>query len=229
MTLSVVIPTLNESGSLPGALDSVFRVPEVSEVLVVDGGSTDGTEALARARGCRWIPSARGRGLQCRVGALAAKSDVVLFLHADTWLPSGAGRAIEAALEGSAISNPVVGGAFRKRFRDAPWCMRGARFRSWLWFQLTCRPFADQAIWVRRSALESVGGCPDLPLMEEFELVRRLRNVGRIVLLGEVVSTSARRFRRRGVFRTYLLMARILAAHAAGTPPDELRRRYESA
>ncbi len=229
MTLSVVIPALNEAGSLPGALDSVFRVPEVSEVLVVDGGSTDGTEALARGRGCRWIPSARGRGLQCRVGAMAAKGDVVLFLHADTWLPAGAGRAIRAALDRSGTSDPIVGGAFRKRFRDAPGCMRGARFRSWLWFHLTHRPFADQAIWVRRSALESVGGCPDLPLMEEFELVRRLRQIGRIVLLGEVVSTSARRFRRRGVLRTYLLMARILVAHAVGTSPEELRRRYESA
>lgn len=160
---------------------------------------------------------------------MAAKGDVVLFLHADTWLPAAAGRAIQAALDRPGTSNAIVAGAFRKRFRDAPWCMRGARFRSWLWFHLTRRPFADQAIWVRRSALESVGGYPDLPLMEEFELVRRLRQTGRIVLLDEDVSTSARRFRRRGVLRTYLMMARILGAYAAGRPPEELRRRYESA
>jgi hypothetical protein len=106
--------------------------------------------------------------------------------------------------------------------------MRGSRFRSRLWFHLTHRPFADQAIWVRRSALESVGGYPDQPLMEEFELARRLERVGRIVLLDVCVSTSARRFRRRGIFRTYLLMTRILFGYAAGRPPEELRRLYDS-
>ena len=227
----MVIPTWNEAVALPAALASVGRVPEVCEVLVADGGSSDATCELAARAGARVLSVPRGRGRQCRAGAEAATGDVVLFLHADTWLPAEAGVSLLRALGSGSGSGsgrrPVVGGAFLKTFRDAPRVMRGARFRSWLWFHLTRRPFADQALWCRKDSLEAIGGFPDLPLMEEFEWARRMETVGRLVLLGPAVSTSARKFRKNGVAATYRLMASILVRHALGEDPESLRRRYE--
>lgn len=227
MRLSVVIPTWNEADALPATLASVARVPEVAEVLVADGGSADATVALAIQAGARVVTVPKGRGRQCRAGAEAAKGDVLLFLHADTWLPADAGAAVARALRATPGRRPVVGGAFRKAFRDAPWTMRGARFRSWLWFRFTRRPFADQALWCPADALKEVGGFPDLPLMEEFEWARRLETVGDLVLLRPVVRTSARKFRKNGVVATYRLMASILYRYARGEDAESLRRRYE--
>ncbi len=228
MNLSVIIPALNEAAGLPETLGRLRLDPKISEIVVSDGGSSDGTTRIAAESGAVVVSGVRGRGAQCRAGAERATGDALLFLHADTWLPSGAGLAVLETLE-IAESGPqrIVGGAFSKRFHDAPWYMRGARFRSRLWFALTRRPFADQGIFVRADSLESIGGFPAQPLMEEFELVRRLERVGRVVLLPETVTASARRFRQHGVLRTYFKMADVLIRHALGASPEELRRRYE--
>lgn len=222
-TISVVIPTLNEEVSLPETVSRARANPEVCEIIVVDGGSRDDTRAVAERLGCGVLESPPGRGGQMRFGAARARGDVVLLLHADTWLPPEAGS---AALE--CLREPsVVAGGFWKTFRDASWLMRGARFRCGLRLWFGRRILGDQGIFVRRDVLEKIGGVPDMPLMEELELCRRLRKAGRLVLAAATVTTSARRFRQHGVVRTYLRMWWVMLRYRCGTAPAELRRLYE--
>ena len=223
MTISVVIPTLNEAAELPATLRHVQAVPEVSEILVSDGGSGDDTVAVARTAGARVLTGPAGRGGQLRRGAEAATGSVILLLHADTWLPPDAGDALATIL-----SDPkVIGGAFSKVFRDPPWLTYGSRWRCRWRMRVFQFAYGDQAIFVRREALIRAGGVPDLPLMEEHYLCAALRRWGRLELAPATVSTSARRFRQRGPLRTYLLMGWVTARHWMGATPAELRRVYE--
>lgn len=223
-SISVILPTLNEAVELPETLRRLRLVPEVGEVIIVDGGSRDDTVKLAEAAGCVVVNCAPGRGRQLRAGAERATGEVVLFLHADTWVPPEAGRALLACL-----ARPgVVGGGFYKVFRDPPnWLVRGSRFKCWWRLLIARRVMADQGIFLRRETLARIGGVPDVPLMEEFELCRRLRPLGRLALADATVVTAARKFRRLGVLRTYLLMWRVTVGYYRGVPLAELRRLYE--
>jgi rSAM/selenodomain-associated transferase 2 len=223
LSISAVIPTLNEAAELPLTVARLRSVPEICEIIVADGGSTDGTPELARSIECRIIAAPPGRGIQMHHGARMATGDVVLLLHADTWLVPASGIAISEAL---ARPGAVAGGCY-KVFRDPTWLMRGSRFRCWLRFQLARRFMGDQAMFVRRDILDRIGGVPEMVLMEEFELCRRLKTRGRLVLAKTVVSTSARRFRERGVLRTYLRMWRVTLQYYLGTPAEQLQRIYE--
>ena len=223
MTISVVIPTWNEAGELPATLTHLHRVPEVLERIVCDGGSTDDTVALAQAAGARTLIAPRSRGGQLRRGAAQARGDLLWFVHADTWVPATAGRAIEQAL----ADPEVVAGACLKEFRDPPWLTRGSVARCrWRmrWGQFA---YADQAIFVRRTVLESLGGVPDVPLMEEYLLCAALRRRGRLALAETVVTTSPRRLRQRGVLHTYARMAWINLRYQLGATPETLARIYE--
>ena len=223
MNLSVVIPTLDEAAELPETLRRAWAVPEVMDITVSDGGSVDATRELAVQTGALVLNGARGRGQQLRLGAQQATGDVVLFLHADTWLPPEAGAAIAAALR----DPRTVGGACAKVFRDPHWLMRGSRFRCWWRMRAFQFAYGDQGIFVRRDVLEKVGGVPAVPLMEEHELCRRLRRVGRLALADATVTTSARRFRERGVLCTYWRMALTNLRWNLGASPAELLRDYE--
>ncbi len=225
-SISVVIPTLNEAAEIAETLRRARTVPEVCEIILVDGGSTDATRDLAAAHGCIVLPCEPSRGRQLRLGAQQARGDVVLLLHADTWLPPEAGRAALDCLH----AGGAVAGGFYKRFREPHWLMRGSRFRCWLRWALFRRVLGDQAMFIRRDVLEQIGGVPDVPLMEEYELLKRLRRVspfGRIALARATVTTSARKFRECGVLRTYWRMASVTARYFLGTPLDELRRAYQ--
>jgi len=223
-TISVVIPTLNEEVELPETLRRVERVPEVGEVIVVDGGSADRTEAIARQMGARVLRQDGGRGAQLRAGAEAARGDIILLLHADTWLPGDAGRAVIETLNRPG----VVAGGYLKRFRDGvPWIMRGARLRCRLLLKMYGYIYGDQGFFIRREVLESIGGVPAVPLMEELELCHRLWPLGRLELAEATVTTAWRKFEKLGILRTYLLMGRVLRAYRAGVPPEELRRMYQ--
>lgn len=222
-TLSVIIPTLNEAEELPETVRRAQRVPEVIEIIVVDGGSSDGTVRIAEGLGCRALTAPRSRGGQMRVGAGQATGDVIVLLHADTWLPSEAGQAISDCLRNAV----VVGGGFWKRFRRRRLLMIGSRIRCAVHLYLAGLILGDQAMFVRRDVLQNVGGVPDLPLMEEFELCRRLQRVGRLALAGATVTTSERRFARFGVIRTYALMWRVTLLYYCGTPVERLRQLYE--
>lgn len=226
MTLTVVIPALDEAANLARLLPDLERVCPGAEVLVVDGGSRDGTAKVVAGRpGVRLVPSARGRARQMNAGAAAASGDVLLFLHADTWLPDGAARAIEAALADPA----VVGGRFDVRFdsqrpvmRMVAWFMN-ARSRA------TSICTGDQAIFVRRAVFEAVGGYADIPLMEDVELSRRLKARGRLAALRVRVTTSARKWEREGPLRTIGLMWTLRLLHFVGVAPARLHRWYYGA
>lgn len=222
-SLSIVIPVLNEAAALPETARLVKQIPEVCEIIVVDGGSTDGTPDSAAQLGCRVIRHKAGRGAQMRAGAESARGDVVVLLHADTWLPKAAGRAIFNVLR----DPTVVGGGFWKVFREPSVWMTGSRVRCALRLYLWRRLAGDQVIFIRRTALERAGGVPDMPIMEEFELCRRLRAGGRLALAGETVSTSARRFLKLGVWRTYRRMWSVTTQYYLGASTQRLQRLYD--
>ena len=222
-TISVVIPALNEEESLPETVRRARVNPQVCEIIVVDGGSQDHTKDVAKELGCRVLESPPGRGGQMRLGAAQSRGDVVLLLHADTWLPPDAGR---AALE--CLRDPsVVAGGFWKTFRNPSWLMRGSRFRCGLRLWFGRRILGDQGMFIRREVLERIGGVPDMPLMEELELCHRLRKAGRLVLADATVTTSARRFEKLGVIRTYLRMWSVMLRYRMGASAEELRSLYD--
>ena len=221
MTLSVIIPTLNEASELPETLKRARAIPEVKEIIVVDAGSTDDTQAIARDHNCIVIKSEPSRGGQLRLGAQRASGEVVLFLHADTWLPENAGAVIRETL-----ARPlVIAGGFYKRFRDGG-ALPGSRLRCWLLWALTNRLFGDQAIFVKRKALEQCGGVPDVPLMEEFELCKKLAVRGRLALASATVLTSARKFREHGTLKTYWRMMGVSVRYWLGASPQRLAEIY---
>ncbi len=222
-TISVVIPTLNEAESLPETVRRARANPEVCEIIVVDGGSWDDTKRVAEGLGCHVLQSSPSRGGQMRFGAARARGDVVLLLHADTWLPPEAGRAAMECLRDPS----VAGGGYWKTFRHPSWLMLGSRLRCGLRLWFGRRIMGDQAMFVRRDVLERIGGVPDMPLMEELELCRRLRKAGRLVLAHATVTTSARRFEKLGVVRTYLRMWWVMVRYRMGASPEVLSRLYE--
>jgi uncharacterized protein len=197
--VSVVIPVLDEAARI-GALVASLRRDGV-EVVVVDGGSRDATPTLAREAGAFVVESERGRAQQLRCGSQHANGDWIVFLHADTRLPEGWLEAI-----GRAAAEPAcAGGAFALGFEE-----RGFFFR-WIEFWVAVRnailrlPYGDQAIFVRRSVLEAMGGVPRVPILEDLDLVRGIRARGRLRLLSLSVTTSGRRYLRGGRLRTVLL------------------------
>jgi len=208
--LSVVIPTLDEAEWIAASVSSA--VGGADEVLVVDGGSRDGTPDRAEAVGARIISSTPGRARQLGVGAEAARGDVVLFLHADTQLPDGWDAAVRRAL-GDA---DVVGGAFRLRFDERSPVFRLLEWGTRLRVALLRLPYGDQALFVRRSVLDAIGGLPQVPIMEDLDLVAALKRRGRLVLLALPVTTSARRYCERGPLRTAVLNLLAALAWACG-------------
>lgn len=222
-SVSVVMPVLNEAASLPETIRAIKTNPEVIEILVVDGGSQDASVEVARALGCEVWACPAGRGGQMRLGAARARGDVVMLVHADTWLPPNAAQAALECLR----DETVAGGGFWKVFRDPPLLLRGARFKCAVRLLLGRRILGDQVLFMRREVLQAIGGVPDMPLMEEFELCRRLRRVGRLALADATVTTSARRFKKMGIARTYLRMWLVTLRYSMGARPEELRRTYE--
>lgn len=220
MRISVVVPTLNEAATLSAALARL----DGAEVIVADGGSGDGTAEAARALGARVISAPRGRGPQLAAGARAATGEAILFLHADTRLGAGALDALRGALADPA----VVGGNFRLIFDGED------RFSRWLtgfyaWLRRRGLFYGDSAIFVRRAALEAIGGVPEIALMEDFELVRRLARRGRLACVSEPPAvTSSRRFEGRRPWRIVAGWVAIHALHLAGVSPRRLARLYRS-
>jgi rSAM/selenodomain-associated transferase 2 len=226
MRISVVIPVLDEAANLARLLPELRRACPGAEIIVVDGGSRDGTADVARGQaGVQLLEGARGRARQMNAGARQAGGDVLLFLHADTSLPDGAPVAIAAALADPA----VVGGRFDVRFdsrrrvlRIVAWFMN-ARSRA------TSICTGDQAIFVRRADFEAVGSYPDVPLMEDIELCRRLKACGRLAALRARVTTSARKWEREGPLRTIGLMWALRLLYFCGVAPARLYRWYYGA
>lgn len=219
--LSVILPTVNEARYLPQALASTKNVPGV-EVIVADGGSTDATVDIAEEAGCRVLQFLPGRAGQLNAGAEAAGGDILLFLHADSRLPEGFAEAVCEALD----RPHVAAGAFRLRI-DGPgralrWIERGVQLRS----RVLQMPYGDQALFMKADTFHAAGGFPDVPIMDDFALVRRLRHLGRIVVLRQPVITSARRWHTLGPWRTMWINQKVIAGYYLGVPADRLARWY---
>ena len=219
MQLSVIIPALNEAGEIGATLTSVEGQPHACEVVVVDGGSADGTRARAMGRAVV-LESKPGRARQMNKGAARATGDVLLFLHADTRLPPGATSAIERAL-----ADPnAEAGLFRLGFdRETP-LLRFYGLCTRLPTPLL--GFGDRGLFVRRDVFEAVGGFPSIPIFEDLEMARRLHRRGGLRFLRPHVTTSARRFRRNGALRQQLQNARLWLHWLAGTRPERVAHRY---
>ena len=218
MKLSIVVPVLNEAAAIAGALEALAPLRAGGhEVIVVDGGSEDATAALAAPLADFVIVAPRGRARQMNAGAAAAKGDVLLFLHADTRLPSGADAAVAGAMASSdwgRFDVAIDGGAMGLGVV--------AFFMNWR-SRLTGIATGDQAIFVRRTAFR---GFPEIPLMEDIAFSRAMRRRSPPACLRQVAVTSGRRWVRNGVVRMVLLMWRLRLAYWLGASPDELARRY---
>ncbi|MFO7684778.1 MAG: TIGR04283 family arsenosugar biosynthesis glycosyltransferase [Desulfobacterales bacterium] len=191
-SISVIIPTFNEAAHIGDGLSSIERGGPIREVIVADGGSTDGTAALARSRGVSVVECKQGRGAQIRAAARIARGDVVLVLHADSTLLPGAAERLMHAL---AAAPEAAGGCFGMTFADRRPAARTIAWLNNLKAALTGISFGDQAQFCRRAALEAVGGFPGLMLMEDVELSLRLKAAGRLIYLGQGVRVSGRRWK----------------------------------
>jgi rSAM/selenodomain-associated transferase 2 len=221
--LSIVIPVLDEARHLEILLPELAQTCAAAEVVVADGGSTDGSvEIAARGPGTRVVASERGRARQMNAAAAVATGEVLLFLHADTRLPPGGAEAVRQA-----VADPSVAyGRFDVRFDSPQPAFRLIAALMNVRSRLTGICTGDQAIFVRRAAFERLGGYAEIALMEDVELTRRLRRVGRLAALGLRVTTSARRWQRDGVARTVVLMWALRFLYFCGVGPDRLHRWY---
>jgi rSAM/selenodomain-associated transferase 2 len=226
MTISVIIPTLNEERSLPRTL-ACLPASAITEIIIVDGGSTDGTlrlaeEFCAHTANARVITATQGRGHQMNEGAKASQGEILLFLHADTQLPAQAGRIIESAL----AKRTAVGGRFNVRFDNPSVWGRVISSLMNRRSRLTGIATGDQAIFVRRHVFELLGGFSEIPLMEDIEFSSRLQQAGRTVALRDTVVTSFRRWNSQGPLRTILLMWTLRFLYWAGVSPHRLKNFY---
>ena len=222
--LSIVVPVLNEAAEIETTLQALAPLrTRGCEVIVVDGGSADDTLALAKSLADRTIAAPRGRASQMNAGGATAKGDVLLFLHADTRLPENADALVIDALSRSRRA----WGRFDVRFTKGAlpliaWTMN---VRS----RLTGIATGDQAMFVTRKAFESVGGFPEIALMEDIALSARLKRISRSACVSARVTTSPRRWQKHGTIRTILLMWRLRFAYFFGAPPEALARAYRHA
>lgn len=230
MSVSIIVPVLDEARLLPETIAHLRSLqPPAEQVIVVDGGSTDGSrEWLARnAAGpsILVLDSARGRGMQMNAAAAAASGDILLFLHADARLPADAIRRVEHMLADPA----VAGGAFTLRFAATGRSRLSMRI---IGAGISARTLAtrsatgDQAIFVRREAFEVLGGYRSWPLFEDVELVARLKKVGRFGIVRSPVTVSSRRYNSFGPWRTTLLMWWLRVRYWLGATPEELKRHF---
>lgn len=216
--VSVVIPALNEEATIAAAIRSVSG--SASEVIVVDGGSADRTMAIAAETGAKVIRARSGRARQMNAGAAAAKGDVLLFLHADTTLPEGFDEAISWNLE----QPDVCLCAFRLSINAKGCSFRLIEKLVNLRSRLLQMPYGDQALSIRADVFRRCGGFPDVPIMEDYALVRGLRRTGRIAVAPLSVVTSARRWLHCGVWQTTLANQVYITAYRIGVPPTLIAR-----
>ena len=219
MPVSVIIAALNEEQRIGAAIASAYDAG-AAEVIVADGGSSDRTAEMARAKGAEVLTVAPPRANQFNRAAEIAKHDHLIFLHADTTLPAGSAAAVAEALKHATF------GGFRLRFLERALGLRIGEQLINLRTLITKCPWGDQAQFVRRTEFLAEGGFRSMPMMEDYELALRMRGRGKSVVLPMKVITSGRRFLEKGVIRTVFTNWRIIAAYHRGVPPDRLAEMY---
>ena len=223
--LSIVIPTLNEAAGIEATLQALqpLRLRGV-ELVLADGGSSDSTPTLAQPWVDAVVDAPRGRALQMNAGAARARASVLLFLHADTRLPPLADVLVLQAVQRS--DKGACWGRFDVRIEGRPWMLRVVAVLMNLRSRASGIATGDQAIFITREAFERVGGFPEQVLMEDIEISRRLKRLGRPACLRARVCTSGRRWEQRGVWRTIVLMWRLRWRYWRGESPARLAEAY---
>ncbi|MGI8504672.1 MAG: TIGR04283 family arsenosugar biosynthesis glycosyltransferase [Hassallia sp.] len=219
--ISIIIPVLNEAENIRQAIACTQPSTNI-EVIVVDGGSEDDTYKIADDLDVTIISSVPDRAVQMNKGARLANGDILLFLHADTRLPAGYDVMIRTVLQ----KTGTVAGAFALRIDAEVASLRlvewGVNMRSRFWQM----PYGDQAIFLTKETFNKIGNFPELPFMEDFEIMRRLKRIGRITIIPVPVITSARRWLQKGIWKTTLINQIIIIAYLLGVPPQRLIRWY---
>lgn len=223
MNFSIVIPTLNEERALGSCLNALLTLPANREIIVVDGGSTDNTPKLAKVLADKVLFAAKGRASQMNAGAKNASGDVLIFLHADTFLPEDALQQIEQALNANRCW-----GRFDVRFNcNHPMLKIVAFCMNWR-SRMTGIATGDQAIFVEKRCFDSMGGYPVIALMEDIALSKMLKKISPPACLFSQVNTSARRWEQFGIFNTILLMWNLRLRYFLGEEPTVLALMYQS-
>lgn len=222
---SIVIPVLHEVGTINGLLEHIRSLDgaERCEIIIVDGDPEGETIRTIAGKDAVKIVSSTGRSRQMNAGAAVARGEVIVFLHADTFLPGTAFSDIDGAL----AKERCEAGAFRLRFDSRRWIYRVMSAFVSLRTSWNRLPYGDQAIFIRRRFFEEIGGYKPIPLMEDVELMRRIRNSGRpIAMVNACVTTSCRRMQAEGILRRILLNWMITVLYNMGVPPERLTRFY---
>lgn len=219
--ISIIIPVLNEVHHIIPLIQSLQSGHNIS-IIVVDGGSQDGTLETLIAHQINVLSTPPGRGHQMNQGAKIATGDILLFLHADTTLPPDFDHWVRHTLE-----NPqVVAGAFQLRINGPQsslrWVETWVNYRS-RWCQM---PYGDQALFLKADQFQAIGGFPEIPIMEDFEIIRRLRPWGKIAIVPRPVITSGRRWHKLGVIKTTLINQIVVLAYLLGISPHRIVRWY---
>lgn len=224
MLLDIVVPTVNAKAQLPGVLRTLATAGvSLGNLIVCDGGSTDGTVELAQSVGARVVTAPRGRGTQLAVGALAGSGGWLLFLHADTTLAEGWLKTVARFIAEPA--NASRAGYFRFALDDAAPAARRLESLVALRCELFALPYGDQGLLIARDFYRQLGGFRDWPLMEDVEMVRRIGRA-RLVALPVAAITSAQRYRRNGYLRQSLRNLGLLSLYFFGVPPATLDKWY---
>ncbi len=220
-SITVIIPVLNEDGLLGETLRSAQAGSRL-ETIVVDGGSSDGSLEVARTQGARTLSAAGGRARQMNAGAALATSSILLFLHADTILPPGFEQCIRDTLNRAG----VAAGAFELGIASRRWPYRIIEKAANLRARYLQMPYGDQGLFVRAELFHRLGGFRDMPIMEDVDLIKRLRRCGRVAVVPFRATTSARRWQTLGFWRTTWINQKTLLAYFLGISPQRLARWY---
>jgi rSAM/selenodomain-associated transferase 2 len=222
-TISIIIPVLNEARVIKQTLEKLNQYSEI-EIIVVDGGSQDETVAIAKTLANVITVIGKGRAGQMNAGANLAQSDILLFLHGDTQLPTNFIDLVTQTLD----QNQTIAGAFELAIdgssRSLRWIEVLVRMRS----HILSLPYGDQGIFISKQAFIEAGGFNDLPIMEDFEFISRIKRMGRIAIAPAAVTTSDRRWQKLGVWQTTLINQLMLLGYFLGIPPTKLSQFYRS-
>lgn len=219
--ISVIIPTLNEEGYIEKTIRSARKGNDI-EIIVADSGSTDRTVEIAENLADKVVLAPQGRGAQMNAGVVEAKGDILLFLHADTILPDGWDGLVCEALK----NGDIAGGAFRFDTSKKSPVLRFISMMVNLRSRFMSLPYGDQGIFLRRDIFEKIGGFRKMPIMEDVEMVRSIKKLGRLQILKAPVTTSSRRWEKEGWILTTARNLMLLFLYLLGVPAKRLGRLY---